>query len=204
MQTSVSFPTGIGLQEGNRFGRRHKQESWHQVSVGWLACLLCAIQALLSPTSFCSPHQGPIHPRPARTVQCWADSVSLVMWTQKQNAECVLSVTFSETPDKLANLLTKMCLESKVVNSAIEVEVPPTRHDILLSITKLLLVWSVCLFLLVFVEVAEGPVTSSWNPWRFSHVLHACDIMEDVAIAYGYNNIEMTFPKVNTIADEVT
>ena len=34
-------------------------------------------------------------------------------------------------------------------------------------------------------------------------MLHACDIMEDVAIAYGYNNIKMTFPKVNTIADEV-
>ncbi len=41
-------------------------------------------------------------------------------------------VCFSESAEKLANLLTKMCLESNVVNSDdLEVEVPPTRHDIL-------------------------------------------------------------------------
>ena len=42
---------------------------------------------------------------------------------------------FSETAEKLATLLTKMCLESTVVNSGkgIEVEIPPTRHDILLE-----------------------------------------------------------------------
>ena len=73
---------------------------------------------------------------------------------------------FSESAEKLASMLTKMCLESTVVNSGaeIEVEVPPTRHD----------------------------------------VLHACDIIEDVAIAYGYNNIKMTFPTVNTVANEVS
>ncbi|KAF0978333.1 hypothetical protein FDP41_002848 [Naegleria fowleri] len=35
-----------------------------------------------------------------------------------------------------------------------------------------------------------------------SDVLHACDIMEDVAIAYGYNNIPKTFPKSSTIGKE--
>lgn len=30
-------------------------------------------------------------------------------------------------------------------------------------------------------------------------VLHPCDIMEDVAIAYGFNNIVKTLPKTNTI-----
>ncbi len=34
-------------------------------------------------------------------------------------------------------------------------------------------------------------------------MLHACDIIEDVAIAYGYNNIVQTIPDVNTIAQQV-
>lgn len=33
-------------------------------------------------------------------------------------------------------------------------------------------------------------------------VIHACDIYEDVAIAYGYNNIEKTLPRTNTIAQQ--
>lgn len=33
-----------------------------------------------------------------------------------------------------------------------------------------------------------------------SDILHACDIMEDVAIAYGFNNIPKTLPATNTIA----
>jgi len=31
-------------------------------------------------------------------------------------------------------------------------------------------------------------------------IIHACDIYEDVAIAYGYNNIVKTLPATNTIA----
>uniref|UniRef100_A0A4W3JK76 Phenylalanine--tRNA ligase beta subunit n=1 Tax=Callorhinchus milii TaxID=7868 RepID=A0A4W3JK76_CALMI len=34
-------------------------------------------------------------------------------------------------------------------------------------------------------------------------VIHACDIVEDAAIAYGYNNIQMTIPKTYTIADQL-
>lgn len=33
-------------------------------------------------------------------------------------------------------------------------------------------------------------------------VIHACDIIEDVAIAYGYNNIQMTIPQSGTISSE--
>ncbi|XP_072386014.1 phenylalanine--tRNA ligase beta subunit isoform X2 [Diabrotica undecimpunctata] len=33
-------------------------------------------------------------------------------------------------------------------------------------------------------------------------VLHACDIYEDIAIAYGYNNIKRTFPKTNTVGQQ--
>ncbi|OXB83072.1 UNVERIFIED_CONTAM: hypothetical protein H355_016636 [Colinus virginianus] len=33
-------------------------------------------------------------------------------------------------------------------------------------------------------------------------VIHACDIVEDAAIAYGYNNIQMVIPKTYTIANQ--
>jgi phenylalanyl-tRNA synthetase beta chain len=32
-----------------------------------------------------------------------------------------------------------------------------------------------------------------------SDVLHAVDVIEDVAIAYGYNNLETTIPETNTV-----
>lgn len=31
-------------------------------------------------------------------------------------------------------------------------------------------------------------------------ILHECDIMEDAAIAYGFNNLPKTFPSTNTVA----
>lgn len=30
-------------------------------------------------------------------------------------------------------------------------------------------------------------------------ILHECDIMEDAAVAYGFNNITKTFPRANTV-----
>jgi len=33
-------------------------------------------------------------------------------------------------------------------------------------------------------------------------VIHACDIIEDVAIAYGYNNVKYTIPNTNCIAEQ--
>lgn len=37
-----------------------------------------------------------------------------------------------------------------------------------------------------------------------SDILHACDIIEDVAIAYGFNNIKKTIPKTLCFSSEVT
>lgn len=37
----------------------------------------------------------------------------------------------------------------------------------------------------------------------FEDVLHPCDIMEDVGIAYGYNNIPKTTPQLVTIGKQV-
>lgn len=33
-------------------------------------------------------------------------------------------------------------------------------------------------------------------------VIHACDIYEDIAIAYGFNNIKRTVPKTSTIGQQ--
>uniref|UniRef100_A0AAQ4QNZ5 Phenylalanine--tRNA ligase beta subunit n=1 Tax=Gasterosteus aculeatus aculeatus TaxID=481459 RepID=A0AAQ4QNZ5_GASAC len=71
----------------------------------------------------------------------------------------------SESTETLARLLTKMCLRSEVTGAGdeIEVEIPPTRSD----------------------------------------VIHACDIMEDAAMAFGFNNIPYTTPLTYTVAHQV-
>ncbi|KAF7930945.1 hypothetical protein BELL_0049g00200 [Botrytis elliptica] len=70
----------------------------------------------------------------------------------------------SESPEKICELLKKMCLSAKPSTkdkNLLDVSIPTTRAD----------------------------------------VLHQCDIMEDVAIAYGFNNLPRTSPnKASTIA----
>ncbi|XP_066522843.1 phenylalanine--tRNA ligase beta subunit [Hoplias malabaricus] len=74
-------------------------------------------------------------------------------------------VGISESAESIAQLLTRMCLKSEVTgdDGQIEVEIPPTRSD----------------------------------------VIHACDIMEDAAMAYGFNNIAMTTPRTYTVANQL-
>lgn len=35
-------------------------------------------------------------------------------------------------------------------------------------------------------------------------ILHACDILEDIGISYGYNNIELVLPQTLTIGGQFT
>ncbi len=37
----------------------------------------------------------------------------------------------------------------------------------------------------------------------FADVIHPCDIYEDIAIAFGYNNITELIPPTNCIANQV-
>ncbi|GAA6009323.1 hypothetical protein JCM10207_004350 [Rhodosporidiobolus poonsookiae] len=39
-----------------------------------------------------------------------------------------------------------------------------------------------------------------WVPPTRPDILHECDIMEDVAVAYGFDNLKKTFPQTNTVA----
>ena len=48
-------------------------------------------------------------------------------------------------------------------------------------------------------KVTEEKTLRVEIPPTRSDVLHACDIAEDVAIAYGYNNIKQTIPKASTM-----
>ncbi|XP_053315679.1 phenylalanine--tRNA ligase beta subunit [Spea bombifrons] len=75
------------------------------------------------------------------------------------------NIGISETPSRLANLLTRMCLKSEVLEDGkqIEIEIPPTRADI----------------------------------------IHACDIVEDAAVAFGFNKIPKVIPKTYTIANQL-
>jgi len=52
------------------------------------------------------------------------------------------------------------------------------------------------------VDAAAGVIEVTIPPTRHD-VLHPCDIYEDVAIAFGYNNIEKTIPKTLTIAQQL-
>uniref|UniRef100_A0A8C9UB87 Phenylalanine--tRNA ligase beta subunit n=1 Tax=Scleropages formosus TaxID=113540 RepID=A0A8C9UB87_SCLFO len=73
------------------------------------------------------------------------------------------AVGINESAESVAQMLTRMCLRSEVMGDHIQVEIPPTRSD----------------------------------------VIHACDIMEDAAIAYGFNNIIHTTPHTYTVSNQL-
>lgn len=51
------------------------------------------------------------------------------------------------------------------------------------------------------VNVGEKTVTVT-VPEARSDILHECDILEDVAVAYGFNNLKSRFPEISTIGCE--
>lgn len=50
---------------------------------------------------------------------------------------------------------------------------------------------------------ADGKSITVQVPPTRADVIHACDIMEDVAIAYGYNNLNWTIPNTNTVGAQL-
>ncbi|CAG8983528.1 hypothetical protein HYALB_00004329 [Hymenoscyphus albidus] len=114
----------------------------------------CAEPFTIEPVKIISEHNGETRQTPdisPRVAQAEVDYV---------NNCCGLS----ETPERICELLKKMCLTATPSSSSkniLDVSIPPSRAD----------------------------------------VLHQCDIMEDVAIAYGFNNLPRTSPnKSSTIA----
>uniref|UniRef100_A0A671XBF8 Phenylalanine--tRNA ligase beta subunit n=1 Tax=Sparus aurata TaxID=8175 RepID=A0A671XBF8_SPAAU len=98
-------------------------------------------------------------------VTMFSEYCELAYRKEKLSSEFInRKVGINESTEKIAQLLTRMCLLSQVtgVGDEIEVEIPPTRSD----------------------------------------VIHACDIMEDAAMAYGFNNIPRTTPRTYTVANQ--
>ncbi|XP_065841069.1 phenylalanine--tRNA ligase beta subunit-like isoform X2 [Oscarella lobularis] len=76
---------------------------------------------------------------------------------------CNKKIGISVTTKKLCEMLEQMSLGAKAIDEGkVEVEIPPTRPDI----------------------------------------LHWCDVIEDAAIAYGYNAIQKTAPKTSTVGEQ--
>ena len=50
--------------------------------------------------------------------------------------------------------------------------------------------------------IGDNELSVDISPTR-QDVIHKCDIFEDVAIGYGYNNIKKTIPQTPTIGKEV-
>ncbi|XP_050069267.1 phenylalanine--tRNA ligase beta subunit [Anopheles maculipalpis] len=71
-------------------------------------------------------------------------------------------IGLNESAEQMTNLLNRLLPTRQIDADTLEVEIPPTRHD----------------------------------------MLHACDIYEDVAIAYGYNRIPKTLPAKMHIAKQ--
>ncbi|XP_004701698.1 phenylalanine--tRNA ligase beta subunit [Echinops telfairi] len=51
--------------------------------------------------------------------------------------------------------------------------------------------------------IGDGHQIEIEIPPTRADIIHACDIIEDAAIAYGYNNIQMSLPKSYTIANQL-
>jgi len=118
-------------------------------------------------TMFAQYCTNPFSIEPVETVSKGKCSVypTLQYRTETFSADAVNGlVGVKQSPEQIAGLLSKMCLESKVnKDNTITATIPPTRHD----------------------------------------VIHPCDIYEDVAIAYGYNNIVKTTPQTLTVAQQL-
>ena len=76
------------------------------------------------------------------------------------------------------------------VNSATGIKPPLSADKMCELLTKMQLTATV--------KPGGETLVVSVPPTR-ADVLHACDVMEDVAIAYGFDNIEKTVPNTKTI-----
>lgn len=111
----------------------------------------CAEPFTVEPVEIISSHNGESRQTPDLTPRTTEASVDYI------NSVCGLKLS----PDEICKLLTRMCYHARPSSTPgmLDVEVPPTRAD----------------------------------------VLHQADIMEDVAIAYGFNNLERKFSSATTI-----
>lgn len=85
-------------------------------------------------------------------------------------------------PQQAANLCTRMGLQGKIIK-----DVTQEAKDAVITATVR--------ENSTYLQVAVPPTRAD--------VLHECDIIEDLAIAYGYNNIVRTIPKTSTVGEQL-
>ena len=83
----------------------------------------------------------------------------------------------------------------EVQNMVLVIHFSETAQNIAKLLTKMCLTSTV---------IDGGKRLSVEIPPSRHDVIHACDIIEDVAIAYGYNNVKYTIPNTNCIAEQVS
>lgn len=74
-----------------------------------------------------------------------------------------------------------------------QIGVTMSAEDMAAHLTRMCLVSEV---------IDEGKSLRVQVPPTRADIMHTCDIMEDAAIAFGFNNIPMTFPGSHTIAEQ--
>ncbi|KAL7749993.1 phenylalanine--tRNA ligase subunit beta [Sorochytrium milnesiophthora] len=82
----------------------------------------------------------------------------------------------------------KMQASIEYINSAAGLKLTP--QDIVRNLQKMSLIAT---------ANADGKNVDVEVPITRSDIMHECDVMEDVAVAYGFNRIPRTFPSVNTV-----
>jgi phenylalanyl-tRNA synthetase beta subunit len=83
---------------------------------------------------------------------------------------------------EIVNILVKMSMPAKAINpSEIEAEISCTRSGKQKTTTT-------------------NKIIIPQNPHFHTDILHACDIAEDVGIAFGYNNLKAEIPRTFTVA----
>ncbi|PSC73331.1 putative phenylalanine-tRNA ligase beta subunit [Micractinium conductrix] len=86
----------------------------------------------------------------------------------------------------------QMEVDAAYINGCIGLDLPADKMAALLSKMQLTAQAS-----------ADGSRVSVHVPITRSDVLHACDVMEDVAIAYGFSNLVTSVPKTVTVGREL-
>jgi hypothetical protein len=94
--------------------------------------------------------------------------------------------------EEMVRLVSRMGLDGRLAEDRVSmhVRVPPTRsgtyvrHPLALSLSRARLLTH-----------GPRPLCAALD------VLHACDVMEDVAIAHGFGNVPRRFPPTNTVGE---
>lgn len=106
-----------------------------------------------------------------------------------------VEIVYEETGkvDVLPNMKDNIFLaDPKYINTGIGISIPAEEMATLLNRMQLPAEYD-----------AKQKVLKVRAPPTRSDILHACDVMEDVAIAYGYNNVKRTIPATSTVGRQL-